>query len=96
MGIRKEKSSSTNPLFIVTNKGQDVEQAEGLFDAMIKKYGIRPIFDLFTMVFDFVVENVKGHLAFEILKGLIDDFVDTLEEFLKMIDPVLAFSLIKR
>lgn len=96
MGIRKVKAKSDNPLFIVTNKGQDVEQAQGLLDAMIKKYGIKPIIDLFSIMIDFVTEQIKGHIVFEIVSGLIDDFIDALESLLKLIDPVLAFQIIKR
>lgn len=96
MGIKKAKKKSDNPLFIVTNKGQDVEQAEGLLDAMIKKYGIKPLIDLFSMLIDFIVANVKGHAAFTIVSGLVDDFVDGLESLLKLIDPVLAFQVLKR
>ena len=96
MSIRNKKTASSNPLFVVTNQGKDIEQAEGFIDALIKKYGLKPMLELFNSLIVLITENLKGHTAVLILSGLIDDFVDALESLLKMIDPVLAFNFIKR
>jgi hypothetical protein len=96
MSIRNKKTSSDNPLFVVTNKGKDIEQAEGFVDALIKKYGLAPMIELLNSLIVLISENLKGHTAVIIMKGLIDDFIDALESLLKMIDPVLAFNFIKR
>lgn len=96
MSIRNKKTVGVNPLFVVTNKGKDIEQAEGFIDALIKKYGLKPIIELFNSLFVLISEKLKGHTAVVILSGLVDDFVDSLESLLKMVDPVLAFSFIKR
>ena len=90
------KANSKNPLFVVTNKGQDVEQASGLMDALIKKLGLEPVIEFLEGILDLVLAQVQSYAAFEVAKQFLDEFVDLLEKILKVIDPVLAFSVIKR
>ena len=33
----KKKSNKKNPLYVVTNEGKDVETAESIWDAVVKK-----------------------------------------------------------
>ncbi len=85
-----------NPLFVVTNNGQDVEEAVGFFDALVKKLGLEPVLEFLQMIFNILMENVGGLVALELFRGILDEFIDGLERLLKVIDPVLAFSFIKR
>lgn len=85
-----------NPLFVVTNNGQDVEQAYGFLDAMVKKLGLEPVMEFLQMIFNILMEQVGGLVALELFRGIFDEVVDNLEKILKIIDPVLAFSVIKR
>ena len=87
---------SKNPLFVVTNNGKDVEAAEGFFDAIIKKMGLSPVLEFLQMIFDILMEQVGGLVALELFRGILDEVVDTLEKSLKIIDPVVAFSIFKR
>lgn len=87
---------SKNPLFVVTNNGKDVEAAEGFIDAIIKKMGLSPVLEFLQMIFDILMEQVGGLVALELFRGILDEVVDTLEKSLKLIDPVLAFSIFKR
>lgn len=86
----------SNPLFVVTNGGKDVEQAEGPLDALIKKLSLGPALQFLEMIFQMIIDQVGGLVALDMIKGILDEFVDALEKLLKMIDPVLAFSIIKR
>lgn len=85
-----------NPLFVVTNNGQDVEQAESLFDAFVKKMGLGPLLEFMEIIIQSILEQVGGLVALELIRGFLDEFVDGLEKALKIVDPVLAFSFIKR
>ena len=89
--IMKQK----NPLFVVSCNG-DVEEASDFLDAIIKKYGLKPIMEAFNIVIDFIIENMKGHQAFILINGFLEEFIKGLENILKMIDPLLAFKLFKK
>jgi len=90
------KARSKNPLYVVTNDGKDVEQAENLLDAVIKKLALEPVIDFLKLVFQVIIDQVGGAVAMDLIKGIMDEFIDSLEKVLKMVDPVLAFSFIKR
>ncbi len=91
MNVKKK-----NPLYVVTNDGKDVEPAENLIDALIKKLSLQPVIDFLQLIFQMIIDQVGGAVAMDLIKGIMDEFVDSLEKVLKMIDPVLAFSFIKR
>ena len=85
-----------NPLYVVTNNGKDVEEADNFFDALIKKLALEPVVDFLKLIFQIIIDQVGGTVALDLIKGILDELVDTLEKGLKMVDPVLAFSFIKR
>lgn len=87
---------SKNPLYVVTNKGQDVEEAENIFDAIIKKLGIEPIVSILEGMIQEMLQQVSSYAAFEVIKNFIDQLVEALEKLIKKVDPVLAFSIYKR
>ena len=84
-----------NPLFVVSGNG-DVEEASDFLDAIIKKYGLKPVLDVFNIVIEFIIENMKGHQAFILINTFLEEFIEGLENILKMIDPLLAFKLFKK
>jgi len=93
---RSRKENKNNPLFVVTNNGQDVEQAETFFDALIKKFGLQPLVEFINTIIEMIMEQVGGMVALELIRGFLDEVIDAMERLLKLIDPVLAFSVIKR
>lgn len=94
--VRRAKSEKKNPLFVVTNNGQDVEQVEGFVEAFIKKLGLQPFIEFVNTILEVLMEQVGGMVALELARGFLDEVIDILEKILKFIDPVLAFSVIKR
>lgn len=89
-------NKSKNPLYVVTNKGQDVEPAESIFDALVKKLGLEPVLLILDGVLQELLGQVNSYSAFQVFKNFIDQLVEALEKVVKMVDPVLAFSLYKR
>lgn len=94
--VRSKKAKGANPLFVVTNNGQDVEEAQGFVDALVKKFGLGPIIEFMNTIIQMIMEQVGGMVALELVRGVMDEFIDALERLLKLVDPVLAFSVIKR
>lgn len=77
-------NKKTNPLYVVTNKGQDVQEAQGLFDALIKKFHLRPFIDLFSDLWLELIEQlmqmVNNYSMFLIVKTMIDEWVEKFVE----------------
>lgn len=89
-------TKSKNPLFVVTNKGQDVEEATSLFDALVKQLGLTPVISILEGILQELLSSVTSYSGFMVLKGFIDELVLMLEKLIKRLDPILAFSLYKR
>lgn len=70
-----------NPLYVV--KGNDVEEAQGVFDMLMKRFNLQPVMEFLMHIFRFLLENVKNYQTFIILKELLDDVMKRLELFKK-------------
>jgi hypothetical protein len=89
-------TKTKNPLFVVTNKGQDVEEATNIFDALVKRLGLAPVISILEGMLQELLSNVSSYSGLMVLKGFIDELVLMLEKLIKKLDPILAFSLYKR
>ena len=89
-------AKAKNPLYVVTNKGKDVEEASNMFDAWIKKMGLTPIIDLLNEMISFLSSQINNYALFVVFKEFVDQIVEKLEVLVKAIDPVLAFSVFKK
>ncbi|OIQ16401.1 MAG: hypothetical protein BM556_14760 [Bacteriovorax sp. MedPE-SWde] len=76
----KNKRAKKNPLYVVTNDGKDVEQAEGMFDAVIKRFGLEPLMELFKSVLSMLSSQVGNYGFFLFLQEFVDEIVDSLED----------------
>jgi hypothetical protein len=87
MTVKKKK----NPLYVVTNKGKDIEQADGVWDALVKKFHLAPVIEFFQMIFDFLLAKVNSYAWFVVIKQKIDELVESLNklfQFLRLEEPV--------
>tara|TARA_R110000868_G_scaffold61524_4_gene186990 strand:- start:3082 stop:3354 length:273 start_codon:yes stop_codon:yes gene_type:complete len=82
-----------NPLYVVTNDGKDVLEANGLFDALFKRLGIEPLIAQLEGLMQALLAMVTSYAVFSVVKEWLDQFVALLESIIKKVDPVLAFSL---
>ena len=94
--MNQKSTNKKNPLFVVTNNGQDVQEAEGLFDAMVKSFGLAPLIEFINTILQMISEQVGGTVALELARGFLDEVINILEKLLKIVDPVLAFGIIRR
>lgn len=68
-----------NPLYVVTNDGKDVESAHGLFEMLIKKFGLEPVMEMVKSLIDSLPGFSGNYGAFLFLQDLIDRFVAFIE-----------------
>ncbi|MFZ4714330.1 MAG: hypothetical protein ACOYL6_11475 [Bacteriovoracaceae bacterium] len=72
-----------NPLYVVTNKGKDVEQASNLIDGIIKKLNLAPVIEILKVFLKMLSENVKSYAMFVEVKKVFD-------QYLAMLAPLFA------
>lgn len=84
-----------NPLYVVTNDGKDVLEASNLFDALVKRLGLEPVIKQLEALLQMMLSMASSYAFFVAIKEWLDQLVARLEELVKKIDPVLAFSFFK-
>lgn len=87
----KKKSNKKNPLYVVTNEGKDVETAESIWDAVVKKFNLQPVIDLFMVLVELIAKQINSYAALAWLNEELTKFNDELDRLLKKVAPWLYF-----
>ena len=83
----QRQNRQKNPLYVVTNQGQDVETAAGALDALLKKTGLAPFVDpLLKLLQDWLKEMFSMVYSYAWLVA-INDF---LTHWLRQMELLLA------
>lgn len=72
MGARKKNK---NPLYVVTNNGQDVEQATGMFDMWVKKLGLAPLVEALDFFLKMLLDMISSYAMFTVVKEAFDQYL---------------------
>lgn len=70
-----------NPLFVVTNKGNTVEEAKGILDALIKKLGLDGVLNFFEIIFETIKSSVSPYVSLTVMNELLERLVGELTNF---------------
>jgi hypothetical protein len=70
-----DMQAKKNPLYVVTNNGQDVETADSLIDLVIKKFGLEPVIEMLQSLLSMLSDQVGNYGFFLFLQQLIDGIV---------------------
>lgn len=62
-----------NPLYVV--KGKDVQEAKDIFDLVIKKLNLEPVFQFVQNILKMILENIKSYPSFLAMKNFLDELV---------------------
>ncbi len=81
----------TNPLYVVTNNGKDVEQAEGAFDLLVKKLGLEPAIKVLSNILELLLAQVKSYATFVAIKEFLDKLIAQVEAVTKKMAPFLFY-----
>ena len=87
----KKKSNKKNPLYVVTNEGKDVETAESIWDAVVKKFNLQPVIDLFMVLVELIAKQINSYAALTWLNEELTKFNEELDRLLKKVAPWLYF-----
>jgi hypothetical protein len=82
------KNKIKNPLYVV--KGNDVQEANGVFDLVIKKLSLEPVILFIQSMLKLLLEQIKSYPTFIAIKAFLDEFFEKYLFVLKKIIPQLA------
>ena len=71
-----------NPLYVVS--GQEVEEANGLVDFLVKKLKLEPAINFLNMIFDLLLSQIDSYPVFIAVKEFIDLVMKRIELFQKV------------
>jgi len=80
------KSKAKNPLYVV--KGQDVQEASGVFDLVVKKLNLEPMILFIQNMIKFLLEQIKSYPTFIAIKSFLDELFERYSFILKKILPI--------
>lgn len=78
-----------NPLFVVTNNGQDVEQSHGLFDALFKSKSLKSFVSFIMQLLEDLLSQVKTTAHLEIINAWLEKILDQAQKLAKIYFPHL-------
>jgi len=71
-----------NPLYVVS--GQEVEEANGLVDFLVKKLKLEPAINFLNMMFELLLSQIDSYPVFIAVKEFIDLVMKRIELFQKV------------
>lgn len=92
------QSKQKNPLYVVTNKGKDVEQVKGLLDGLVKRLGLTQQIQLFQQFLDVVMQMLlsyaQSYPALVAIEQFLARFIYQLESLMARLGlgPVVEFQ----
>lgn len=83
------KRATKNPLYVVkeTKKGSVVEEADGLFDLIVKKFGLAPALDVLGSLFESLLKMASNYAMFVVVKDFIDQLM---AKFSLVLGPIIG------
>ena len=85
-----EKAKKKNPLFVVTNAGQDIEEVDSWWSYALNKLGLNVYMTYFEEMIQFLLSQVNNYGALEFMNTWLEQIIELLqstlnkgEEFIK-------------
>ncbi len=85
-----EKAKKKNPLFVVTNAGQDIEEVDSWWSYALNKLGLNVYMTYFEEMIQFLLSQVNNYGALEFMNTWLEQVIELLqstlnkgEEFIK-------------
>jgi hypothetical protein len=88
---KKKSTNKKNPLYVVTNNGKDVEQAESVWDAVVKKMNLQPAIDLIWTLLELLAKQVNSYAALVWLQKELENINSRVDKLLKTYAPWMYF-----
>lgn len=80
----KHNSKKKNPLYVVTDEGNVVQQAKNRIEAFILKWGIGPVLKMVEDLWLMVLEQIKTTNSFQVAHAWIGQFEVIIEKIAQL------------
>ena len=84
---KKKSTKKNNPLYVVTNNGKVVEQADSVWDALVKKFNLQPAIDLIWTLLELIAKQINSYAALVWLQRELENFNNRVDKLLKTYAP---------
>lgn len=71
-----------NPLYVVTNKGRDVEEVRSFFDVIFKRLGLDPLVKFVEDLLHMLLSHVTNFAMFLAIQNILDEFIAKLGPYI--------------
>ena len=68
-----------NPLYVVSQKGNVVEEASGSLDFIVKRLGLAPLINMIKSLFEKLVSMVQNYATLIGVREIIDNISENIE-----------------
>lgn len=62
-----------NPLYVV--KGKTVQEAKGVFDLLVKKMNLEPVYKMLVNIIEMLLAQVTSYPTFVAMKTVVDELL---------------------
>lgn len=73
------RKKSLNPLYVVTNKGQDVEVLTKGFKGILQYWSLERVVNLTKFIWDFLLKNLQGMTLLLTIEKILQQWVEQLK-----------------
>ena len=74
-----DQAKKKNPLFVVTNAGQDIEEVDSLWDYAMSKLGLKAYMAYFEEMIQYVLSEVDNYEALKFVNIWLEQIIDFLQ-----------------
>lgn len=85
----KNKKTSSNPLYVVSNNGVDVEAANGILDLLLKKTGLDQLIPILENVLAILLSQVTSYPMFMEIKKMFDSLFEKAIELMFQVQQMM-------
>lgn len=78
-----------NPLYVVSNGGQDVESVTSYLELIIKKFGLQPYLDILDSIVAMLTNQVGNYGFFIALQNFIDHIAAQIEKMVEFASRII-------
>ncbi len=82
-------ASIKNPLYVVSNSGQDVEGVSNYIELIIKKFGLEPYLELLDSMLAMITNQVGNYGFFIALQNFIDHIAAQIEKVVEFASRII-------
>ena len=82
MDTSNQAKKSTNPLYVVSKNGVDVEAASGILELLLKKTGLDKLMPMLQLALDMILSQVQSYAVFIEVKKMFDQLFEKAIELL--------------